>query len=187
MSVDGETGTVGAEELVRESEEPEPQRIKMYPKKLKKIVKRQTAKKRAQRQTTRRRKQLETGEYDDQVAQDIYESLRASTGETKPNAGGEEYNLKDYNYDMFQYGDPIKIGGPTAIHMSKRQRNSASHAKREEKRDIKKEQKRKALWEENIKLRKEQKKIANRKERKKRKKDEVKRVKKPTSRKFKMS
>jgi len=159
----------------------------MNPKQLKKIIKRQTAKKRAQRQTIRRHKQLETGRFKDQVAQDIYESLQASLGKRKQTRG--EYSLKDYSYNMFKFGDPIRVGGKvsSAIHVNGRKENGRSQARREHTRDLKKEQKRKALWGQNIKLKRERKTKANREARKKRRTGEVKPVRRSTSRKLKMS
>jgi hypothetical protein len=154
----------------------------MDPKKLKKIVKRQTAKKRAQRQTSRRRQQQETGRNDRQVAQDLYSQPK---GGPKRRRTGEEYRLKQYDYDMFKYGAPVRVGAKAspAAPAKSRRRNSASRKRT----DFKAEAKRKAMWVQNIKLTKERKKKAGRIERKKRRTKEVRRSKKPTSRKLKKS
>ena len=151
----------------------------MNPKKLKKTIKRNTAKRRAQKQTERRSDRISTIRNKTQIAQDIYESLQMLNGRPKRRNGGE-YRLKAYDYDMFKYGDPLKVGGkaPSAIRTNKR--NQA-------KSDIKKEQKRKVRWGQNIRMMKEEKKKANRMDRKKRRKEEVKRVKGTTSRKLKKS
>ncbi len=100
----------------------------MNPKKLKKLAKRQTARKRAQRQTTRRRKQQETDRFKDQVAQDIYASLQAAKGKARRKSAAGEYRLMEYDYNMFQYGDPVKVAGrtlKTLIPTKKRGRKAA--------------------------------------------------------------
>jgi hypothetical protein len=155
----------------------------MNPRKLKKQVKRLTAKKRAERQTARRNDRISSIRDNTRIAPDIYGSPQATAG--RRNRGA--YKLKKYDYDMFEYGDPVKSGRglPPAHPVGRRQMGSRSHAKREQKRDIKKEQKRKALWGQNIKLLKEGRKKANRLRRKKRRAEEVKGTGRPTSRKLK--
>jgi hypothetical protein len=140
----------------------------MNPKKLKKIVRRQTAKKRAKRQTARRQTRLETDKFKDQVAQDIYESLQVPKGDSRRKRTGDEYRLKEYSYDMFEYGDPLKVGG-RALKAAPSGRR-ASSGKSLAKTDAKNKQKRKALWAQNIKMKKEKAKKAKRENRKKRKK-----------------
>ncbi len=141
------------------------------------MAKRQSAKKRADRQTTRRRDRESTIRNKRQIAQDIYESLRTSNGETDG-----AYRLRMYDFGMFEYGDPVKPSGRIWAAAPK-----AGNQRNNKRREIKKEQKRKALWGQNIKTQKEIRKKSARKERKKRMKDEVKRAKKTTSRKTKTS
>jgi len=150
----------------------------MNQKLLKKTIKRQTAKKRAQRQTSRRTERAVSIRNKRQIAQDIYESLQMLDGGPKRRKGGE-YRLKAYDYDMFKFGDPLKVG--TA--MPKAGTNKRNQAKSE----IKKERKRKERWVQDIKSKKAERKKAERANRKKRKRSEAKRPKRTTSRKSKMS
>lgn len=161
----------------------------MNPKKLKKLAKRQTAKKRAQRQTTRRRKQQETDRFKDQVAQDIYASLQAPNPKGGRKRAAGEYRLMEYDYNMFNYGDPVKVAGRTLlpVHMNRRQGSGRSPPKRENRATPRKEQKRLRMWRRNIESLREAKKKTSRAARKQRKKDAAKRVRRPTSRKIKKS
>ncbi|MFH0862900.1 MAG: hypothetical protein V1875_07730 [Candidatus Altiarchaeota archaeon] len=149
----------------------------MNPKKLKKMIKRQTDKKRAQRQTGRRTERISIIMNKRQVAQDIYESLQGLRGEPKRRRNGGEYSLRVYDYDMFNFGDPIKVGKASPAASTNRHSREMS--------EIKKEQRRKIRWGLNIKLTKEDRKKAKREERKRRKREDVKRVKRTTSRKVK--
>jgi hypothetical protein len=159
----------------------------MNPKKLKKIIKRQTAKKRAQKQTSRRLKRLKTDRDDNKVAQDIYVSLKGMKGEPKSGVTQGEYNLKDYNYNMFEYGDPLKATGSKAGIAVKGGVRSANNSKAGKRKADKSERARIAKWDGNIKATRERKKKAERLRRKAKKRGEAKPAKKPTSRKYKMS
>jgi len=96
---------------------------------MKKIVKRQTALRRARRQTARRRNQLDVDKSKEQRAQDIYETLGAR-GEVARSPKKREYALKDYDYNMFEYGDPyaIRISSSSTAPMNQRQKRAKRQA-----------------------------------------------------------
>lgn len=106
----------------------------MNSKKLKKIIKRRTAKFRALRQTARRRTQLSTNKNQEQMAQDIYSREKAVAGKAGDNQKGGEYAIKKYDYNMFEYGDPyaIKLKSSATTSMNKRQKNTWNQAKRDQ-------------------------------------------------------
>jgi hypothetical protein len=101
-------------------------KTKMDPKKIKKILKRQTTKKRANRQTARRRGRSIAIRNKMQVAQDIYKTLIRSNG--KPEG---TYKLKRYDFGMFEYGDPIKPSSkPSAATPKGRQKSDSIRQKK---------------------------------------------------------
>jgi hypothetical protein len=83
----------------------------MNEKKLKKITKRIKAKKRAQSQTARRRTRLTARKEKGKMAPDIYRAKKGAT--IKREDGG--YTIKRYNYNEFEYGDPLKADAKPPI------------------------------------------------------------------------
>ncbi|MFH1836401.1 MAG: hypothetical protein ABH851_09460 [Methanobacteriota archaeon] len=105
----------------------------MNSKKLKKIIKRETAKGRAQKQTARRRTQLSTNKNKELMTQDIYSQKKKGSKDGDNQEEGE-YTLRKYNYNMFESGDPYatNLKSSATTSMNKRQRKTWNQAKKDQ-------------------------------------------------------
>ncbi len=81
---------------------------------MKKNTKRLTTDKRAKQQAAKRKDRIEGRKLKEQIAQDIYP---AGTNQRK-----EEHKLKDFKYDMFEFGDPQPVNVKSSLNPPTRQK-----------------------------------------------------------------
>jgi hypothetical protein len=157
----------------------------MESKRLKKQVKRNTAKRRAKRQTARRAGRLCTIRNKGQVAQDLYVLQSQSSVVKNGRWAPGQYKLSKYDFGMFKYGEPVPAGEkPSSKAKRKRETRVGKKSQRTANKD---EFKRTAKWASDVTDRMQKQKKILRQERNKRKSQQVRRLKNPTSRKLKQS